>query len=356
MYAGVDPANGDALYFATDGSTTSNYSSAPIQKVGNPNPEYTGGLNTTASYKGFDLNVLTYFTYGNQIYNAAGVYQSANADYFDNQTLDQLTRWQKAGDITNVPPCRATAKATAANYVVALGSGRPSFFRFKNVTLGYNLPATLVQRGVLQTVRVYLTARNLATITEYTGYDPEVNADGIWHGQLPAGPRLLHPAAGPHLPGGRQRWLLIAHRPTHMKNTFYSAWPRCWPWASASAWRAARMPWTSRPQQSIDAATGYSTPQKVSAAVVGAYARPRRAAPLRHRPHSAARAAGQQRLHPLGRHAFQNYRQIGNHIAGSDPLQRRGASGPRPTTPSTSATWCWPTWASGDRCRPEKPV
>ena len=177
VYAGVDPTNGDALYLAADGSPTSNYSSAPIQKVGNPNPKYTGGLNTTASYQGFDLNVLTYFTYGNDIYNAAGVYQSANADYLDNQTLDQLNRWQKAGDVTNVPQARygeSNGTNTSSRWIQ---SG--SFFRLKNVTLGYNLPATLVQHGALQSVRVYLTARNLATITSYTGYDPEVNTYGI---------------------------------------------------------------------------------------------------------------------------------------------------------------------------------
>lgn len=176
-YAGADPANGDALYYAADGSTTNKYSTAPIQKVGNPNPKFTGGLNTTAAYKGFDLNVLTYFTYGNDIYNAAGVYQSANADYLDNQTIDQLNRWQKAGDITSVPQARygeSNGTNTSSRWIQ---SG--SFFRLKNVTLGYNLPATLVQHGVLQTVRVYLTARNLATITSYTGYDPEVNTYGL---------------------------------------------------------------------------------------------------------------------------------------------------------------------------------
>ncbi len=176
-YAGVDSNNGDALYYAADGTTTKNYSAAPIQKVGNPNPKFTGGLNTTASYKGFDLNVLTYFTYGNDIYNAAGVYQSANADYLDNQTIDQLNRWQKAGDITSVPQARygeSNGTNTSSRWIQ---SG--SFFRLKNVTLGYNLPATLVQHGVLQSVRVYLTARNLATITSYTGYDPEVNTYGL---------------------------------------------------------------------------------------------------------------------------------------------------------------------------------
>jgi uncharacterized Fe-S cluster-containing radical SAM superfamily protein len=54
-----------------------------------------------------------------------------------------------------------------------------SFFRIKNVTLGYNLPAELVKRGHIQTLRVYITGQNLATFTKYTGYDPEVNTYGL---------------------------------------------------------------------------------------------------------------------------------------------------------------------------------
>ena len=176
-YAGVDPSNGDALYFNADGSTTNNYAIAPIQKVGNPNPKFTGGVNTNLSFKGFDLTALGQFTYGTDIYNAAGTYQSANADYFDNQTTDQLNRWQKPGDITSVPQPR---------YVESNGTNTSSrwiqdgsFFRIKTVTLGYNLPTDLVKHGYMQTVRVYVTAQNLATFTKYTGYDPEVSTYGL---------------------------------------------------------------------------------------------------------------------------------------------------------------------------------
>ncbi|WP_460584105.1 SusC/RagA family TonB-linked outer membrane protein [Hymenobacter arcticus] len=176
-YAGVDAANGDALYYNADGSKTNSYAAAPIQKVGNPNPKYTGGVNTNFSYKGFDLSALGQFTYGNDIYNAAGVYQSANADYFDNQTVDQLNRWQKAGDVTDVPQARyleSNGTNTSSRWIQD-----GSFFRIKNVTLGYNLPGDLVKKGYLQTVRVYLTAQNLATFTSYTGYDPEVSTYGL---------------------------------------------------------------------------------------------------------------------------------------------------------------------------------
>jgi TonB-linked SusC/RagA family outer membrane protein len=176
-YAGVDAATGTALYYTAEGGTTASYAAAPVQKVGNPNPKFTGGVNTTFSYKGFDLSALGQFSYGNDIYNAAGVYQSANADYLDNQTVDQLNRWQKPGDITSVPQARygeSNGTQTSSRWIQD-----GSFFRIKNVTLGYNLPADLVKHGYMQTVRVYLTAQNLATFTKYTGYDPEVNTYGL---------------------------------------------------------------------------------------------------------------------------------------------------------------------------------
>ena len=176
-YAGVDPANGDALYYNRDGTTTNDPSQAYTQKLGNPNPKFTGGVTTNVSFKNFDFSGLGQFSYGNDLYNAAGQYQSANADGVDNQTIDQLNRWQKPGDVTLVPQARfggANGTATSSRWIQ---SG--SFFRLKNLTLGYNLPADVAKRGYLQTVRFYITAQNLATFTKYTGYDPEVNTYGL---------------------------------------------------------------------------------------------------------------------------------------------------------------------------------
>jgi TonB-linked SusC/RagA family outer membrane protein len=177
-YAGVDPTNGDALYYQSDGSTSNNYATAPDQKVGNPNPKFTGGVNTTASFKGFDFSALGQFSYGNDIYNAAGTYQSTGFNnYLDNQTVDQLNRWQKPGDITDVPKSSFGSGNGIGNSSRFIQDG--SFFRIKNVTLGYTLPADLVKHGYMQSVRVYITAQNLATFTKYTGYDPEVNTFGL---------------------------------------------------------------------------------------------------------------------------------------------------------------------------------
>ncbi len=177
-YAGVDPDNGDALYYidADSDETTNNYNLAEKQIVGSPNPEFTGGFNNFFEYSGLDLNVLISFVYGNEIYNGGGGYQSANGDWFDNQTVDQMERWQKPGDITDVPQARlysGNGNKISSRY---LYDG--SYIRFRNVSLGYTLPKTLTTRLKMTSVRVYLGVQNLYTLTRYKGWDPEVNYTG----------------------------------------------------------------------------------------------------------------------------------------------------------------------------------
>ncbi|RYY11985.1 MAG: TonB-dependent receptor [Chitinophagaceae bacterium] len=175
-YAGVDPANGDALYFTEDGkTTTSDYNDAGNFVVGNPNPDVIGGLTNTFSYKGIELSVLLQGVMGNQITNGAGGFMSASFDYYDNQTREILTRWQKPGDITNEPQLRfllGNGTSASSRYV-----DDGDYLRVKNVTIGYNLPKSLLQRLKLNSVKIYATAVNLFTITNYSGWDPETNTD-----------------------------------------------------------------------------------------------------------------------------------------------------------------------------------
>jgi hypothetical protein len=104
-YAGVDPANGDALYFINsegdDARTTTNSIGEANRIVaGNPFPDWTAGLTNTITYKAVSLSFTFQGEWGASIYNGGGRFQSANADWFDNQTVDQLNRWQNPGDIT----------------------------------------------------------------------------------------------------------------------------------------------------------------------------------------------------------------------------------------------------------------
>ncbi|MBU1011916.1 MAG: TonB-dependent receptor [Bacteroidetes bacterium] len=177
-YAGVDPDNGDALYYIdeTSDATTNNYGSAQKQVVGSPNPDFTGGMTNTLSYKNFDLSFTFNFVYGNMIYNGGGQYQSANGDWWDNQTKDQLNFWRNPGDITDVPEARFASSNGTRESSRYLSDG--SYLRLRNVTFGYNLPKSITSKLKLDRVRLYVTGVNLLTITNYTGWDPEVNYTG----------------------------------------------------------------------------------------------------------------------------------------------------------------------------------
>ncbi|MDR6339381.1 TonB-linked SusC/RagA family outer membrane protein [Filimonas zeae] len=183
-FAGADPANGDALYITNtvkadgtrDRATTNDYNAATDVVIGNPNPKFIYGFGNTVSYKGFDLDVLLQGVNGNQIFNKAGTYMSASgSNGFDNQTVDQLAAWKNPGDITMIPEARLfypNGTDPSSRYI---SSG--SYLRVKAVTLGYNLPRTLLNQIGLDRVRVYARAQNLFTITKYEGWDPEVNSD-----------------------------------------------------------------------------------------------------------------------------------------------------------------------------------
>ena len=183
-YAGVDPSNGDALYYLNtlkgdgtrDRATTNNYNLATDVVIGNPNPKFIYGFGNTLSYRGVDLDVLLQGVYGNNVYNGGGPYMSASgSNGYDNQTIDQLRAWKNPGDVTDVPEARlfyANGTNASSRYI-----STGSYLRVKSVSLGYAIPAAVTRKIRIERVRVYARALNLFTFTNYKGWDPEVNAD-----------------------------------------------------------------------------------------------------------------------------------------------------------------------------------
>ena len=191
-YAGVDPDNGDALYYTNgEGSeTTTNFNEANRVIAGTPYAEWIGGLSSNLYFKGIDFSFTFQGEWGASIYNGGGIYQSANGDYFDNQTADQMNRWQEPGDITNVPQARLYAGNGVANSTRYLQDA--DFIRLRNLTLGYTFPESIADKLAMNNLRVYFSGLNLLTITDFDGYDPESTSDA---GQGPGTTFYSAPAA-----------------------------------------------------------------------------------------------------------------------------------------------------------------
>ncbi|TDE18628.1 SusC/RagA family TonB-linked outer membrane protein [Dyadobacter psychrotolerans] len=187
-YAGVDPANGDALFYKNtenpdgtiDRSTVNNanYNQAQRVAAGNPNPKFQGGISNDISYKGFDFNIFFNGVTGNKInFFGVGQYSSANGIYEDNQTVDQLNSWTPTNTNTDVPEARfyrGNGNQASTRYIYD-----GAFLRLRSMTLGYTIPKSITSKIKLERLRVYVSAMNLATFTKYKGWDPEVNSGYI---------------------------------------------------------------------------------------------------------------------------------------------------------------------------------
>lgn len=185
-YAGVNPANGDALFYkntkladgSLDRTTTNVYSQAQRVVVGDPNPDLVFGVTNTFSYKGFDFSFFFNGVTGNQnnIYGM-GRYSSASMLYEDNNTADQLNRWRKPGDITDVPQVRlyrVNGSQASSRYIVD-----GSYVRLRTMALGYTFNSKKLSKYKIEKMRVYVSGQNLLTFTKYPYWDPEVNADSF---------------------------------------------------------------------------------------------------------------------------------------------------------------------------------
>ena len=171
---GVDPKTGDVLF--DDVNKDGKLSDADLQILGNAWPSYFGGLtNTFTIFKNIEVSAFIYYSVGNKVWDntryRTGHGGSRNGVFAMLQ--EELNRWQKPGDITEVP--RLTASGNNASIIPSRFLEDGSFVRLKNISIGYNLPKQITSRLRLSAVRFYLAATNLITITKYKGVDPEVN-------------------------------------------------------------------------------------------------------------------------------------------------------------------------------------
>ena len=154
--------------------------------IGNPNPDFFGGITAGFSYKNFDLDAVFTYTYGNDILNVLCMKLETGAGY-ENQSQIVLDRWQTQGDITNIPNVRygdpAGNRLPSSAYIED-----GSYMKLKSLTLSYNIRHSF---NFIRDMKVYLSGYNLFTFSGYSGWDPEVTngrsifTKGYDFGQIP---------------------------------------------------------------------------------------------------------------------------------------------------------------------------
>ena len=189
IWYGVDPGNGDPLWerivVDEDGNETveltNSYSDATLQYTGNTStPDYEGSVTNRLQYRDFGLSFNIGIVQGIYGYNSDRQLFDSDGNYptFNQMSLgDDWSRWEKPGDIATHPKAMMGGNRD---------SNRPStrfledasYIRLRNVTLSYNLPDNLAYRMGMSQARIYLSADNLYTISEWSGMDPE--AGGLY--------------------------------------------------------------------------------------------------------------------------------------------------------------------------------
>jgi TonB-dependent starch-binding outer membrane protein SusC len=145
-----------------------------VTVIGDPNPKFTYGMTNTVNFKNFDFSVFVYGSYGADIFNYTRMYTERLSSPYNNQLVTVLDRYTTANPNGTLPRFN---QWHANNYRISdrfIEDG--SFFRIQNVSLGYNLPKTLISKAKLTSARIYASVQNLKTFTGYSGYDPELGA------------------------------------------------------------------------------------------------------------------------------------------------------------------------------------
>ncbi|MDX2046385.1 MAG: TonB-dependent receptor [Chitinophagaceae bacterium] len=196
----VNPANGRRIFYYRDGTAVQYDHSAansslrwtyldgspaprsPSQNadgivMGPALPKYFGGFDNTFRYKGIDMNVLVFFSGGNYMFN--GTKSTMRTPTTANHDKEVLTRWQKPGQVTDVP--RLVFGDLVSNgsrdFVISDDVEKADFIKVRNISLGYSIPDKLVSKAGLSKIRFYATVQNAFVFTKYSGYDPEISTN-----------------------------------------------------------------------------------------------------------------------------------------------------------------------------------
>jgi TonB-linked SusC/RagA family outer membrane protein len=162
---------GDIRFVDVNGDGIIN--SDDISNIGSPWPDHIIGLSLGANYGGFDLSLILSTQLGHDIYRT---YERSDVTFTNYQSF-WLDRWTESNPGNTYPRLVSTDpnnNQRPSDFYVEDGS----FLRLRNLQLGYNLPSRLLQKMKLSELRIYASANNLFTITNYTGFDPDIGTNG----------------------------------------------------------------------------------------------------------------------------------------------------------------------------------
>ena len=181
-YAGVNPANGDALWYTKEGELTTEYNEADKVLVGkNYMAPWQGGFGTSLTWKGLSISAQFSWVADRWMFNNDRFFEESNGLYtVYNQSRRLLyDRWKKPGDVTDIPRYGITPQMDSRFLEDA------SFLRLKNVTISYNFPQKWLEKTKFLTgARIYAQGQNLLTFTKFSGIDPE-SSSNVYAAQYP---------------------------------------------------------------------------------------------------------------------------------------------------------------------------
>lgn len=193
-YYGVDPQTGAPQYYSNktlpDGTrdrtlVNRNNATSTILDGMTAIPKGFGGFNATFVWKSLTASMAWSYKYGHYVWdNGTDVINDDGYNSYRNTSTEQLKRWQKPGDITNVPR-RVAGNSQGGYYDSSRFLHKGDYLRLKNMTISYNLPSKVKDYLRLSNARVYLSGNNLLTFSKLH-FDPEVQANGYYNFTFPA--------------------------------------------------------------------------------------------------------------------------------------------------------------------------
>ena len=176
LFQHVAPA-GQSRFMYADGTVAPTVSSADAIVYKNTHAKIFGGWENNLRFKSFELNALFTYQMGNWLYY--GTQAGLRDQRFWNNEVGVLSRWQKAGDVTEFP--RAVFGDNVSNgssFPLDINVFKGDFIKLRTLTLGYNFPKNMLDKIKISNVRFYVSGNNLLILTAYPGPDPEVSSNG----------------------------------------------------------------------------------------------------------------------------------------------------------------------------------